>query len=481
MDLFDTIELNDADLRITARGYLTCTPRVARTGIQLYTGDELGAEAFKGKVVKVYRPEAEVFKMDAWAGMAHKPITNDHPPVMVDSSNWKQFAVGQSGDQVARDGDSIRVPMVIMDGATIAQVRKGKRQLSVGYTCDVKFEAGQTPSGEAYDAIQTNITPNHIAVVKAARGGATLTIGDADKAHVSGNEYANALNAIMDGKISRDAFDASEANLVLAIYPVGHDGVVFVDGLTAAKEAATADKATTVVAAVDALLKVIDSAKPQEEHGMNDKTLVGVTFDGITIMMTAQDAQIAQRAMAARDADIARFKKEKEEEEEKGKKAAKDSGDQLATLTTQVSTKDAEITTLKQQLKDAEITPAKLDQLVKDRAEVAVKAKAMIGDALVVDGKTESDMRKQVVIAKIGDAAKDWNDSQIAASFATLTAGVTGINSATGIADMQRAFGGQPAVTTFDSAGGDKRVNDSYDAYDKRLTNAWQNQPQTKQ
>ena len=45
------------------------------------------------------------------------------------------------------------------------------RELSCGYTVETIEEAGTTPDGEHYDAIQTNIVYNHLAVVSKGRAG----------------------------------------------------------------------------------------------------------------------------------------------------------------------------------------------------------------------------------------------------------------------------------------------------------------------
>jgi hypothetical protein len=110
--------------------------------------------------------------------MAHRPVTIGHPSKMVDASNWKAVAVGQTGGEVVRDGEFVRVPMVIMDQDAIQRVMSGERELSVGYTCDLDVVSGTSPSGEAYDAIQTNIRGNHLAIVKAGRAGPQARIGD---------------------------------------------------------------------------------------------------------------------------------------------------------------------------------------------------------------------------------------------------------------------------------------------------------------
>ena len=92
----------------------------------------------------------------------------------------------------------------------------------------------------------------------------------------------------------------------------------------------------------------------------------------------------------------------------------------LATITTDKATADAKVTTLEKQVADAKLTPAQLRDAAKAYAQTVDKAKAL--GVTVSDEMDEPAIRKAVVSAKIGDAAKDWSDEQIAASFATLTA-----------------------------------------------------------
>jgi len=92
----------------------------------------------------------------------------------------------------------------------------------------------------------------------------------------------------------------------------------------------------------------------------------------------------------------------------------------VATLTTEKQQLDAKVTTLEKQVADAKLTPAQLRDAAKAYAQVCDKAKAL--GVTVTDEMDEGAVMKAAVSAKIGDAAKDWNDAQIAASFATLTA-----------------------------------------------------------
>lgn len=88
---------------------------------------------------------------------------------------------------------------------------------------------------------------------------------------------------------------------------------------------------------------------------------------------------------------------------------------QVATLTTD----KAALETENKHLKDARPTPAQLRDAAKTFAQVADKAKGL--GITVTDEMDEGAIMKATVSAKIGDAAKDWSDTQIAASFATLT------------------------------------------------------------
>lgn len=72
-----------AGTRRTGDGYLVADARIARTGIQSYSGVEIGRPEMHA--VRIYRPGAEVFSDDTLKSAAHRPVTNEHPPEMVTS------------------------------------------------------------------------------------------------------------------------------------------------------------------------------------------------------------------------------------------------------------------------------------------------------------------------------------------------------------------------------------------------------------
>ena len=172
--LYDTIR--PRGLRKTDDGYLVGRARVARTGLQLYLGDEVGRPDMP--VVRVYRPPEAVFDKASMATYAGKPLTDDHPPGGVNAATWKDKAVGQLGANVARDGEFIDVDLSLMDASMIKKVDAGKAELSAGYDATLVWEAGISDSGEEYDARVENLRINHVAVVDRARGGSSLRLGD---------------------------------------------------------------------------------------------------------------------------------------------------------------------------------------------------------------------------------------------------------------------------------------------------------------
>ena len=193
-------------VRRTEDGYLVAEARVARTGIQDYLGTEIDPDNEHGlrdkPIVRVYRPESAVFHADAMHSYAYRPMTNGHPGGDgVNSRNWKDVAIGQTGGEVVRDGQFVKVPLVLMDAKAIEDYESGKRELSMGYGAEVVFQDGVSPEGEQYDCFLGPMKMNHLSLEHRARGGEHLRIGD-QKPHTpkGGHDMADSLRTvIVDG------------------------------------------------------------------------------------------------------------------------------------------------------------------------------------------------------------------------------------------------------------------------------------------
>lgn len=226
MLLADQITVDAASVRETRDGYLVAEARIARTGIQTYTAAEMGlTDRNPSDVIRVYRPPETVFDTASMESATWRPLTNDHPSGSVTADSWKSVAVGMTGDrakrQVAADGEYLVVPLTMMDRKAIEDWRGGKRELSCGYSCHVDMKSGTTPKGEAYDAIQTDVRHNHVALCDHARGGSKLTFGDshqlsADEARRilgldKGDPTVNLKTITFDGLQVADVSPAAEA------------------------------------------------------------------------------------------------------------------------------------------------------------------------------------------------------------------------------------------------------------------------------
>ena len=298
IQLFDAVTLGDT--RVTKAGYLVADARVARTGVQTYLGRELGRPDLDR--VRLYRSPEEVFSSDSLASFAHNPVTEDHPSEMVSAANWKLHARGSTGNEVMRDGEFVRVPMMVSDSDAIASIQSGKRELSAGYTCDVDFTPGVTPGGEAYDARQTNIRANHVAIVHRGRAGSACRIADHRENPIK--EPSSMKTIMLDGVAveTTDEGYAAVVNLQAALNGAvakvsAKDGEI--DALKAAHatELAAANAKVLDAAALDAAIAariaVIDAAK----------TILGKNFDPTG----KSDAEIRRAAVAAKlgDAKVA--------------------------------------------------------------------------------------------------------------------------------------------------------------------------------
>jgi len=157
-------------------GYLGGRVKAARTGVQTYTGSEVGWP--ERERVTVYRPEAEVMRVDSLASYKGKPITDGHPTERVTAKNWADLSRGTIMG-VQRSGQDVEIDLTISDQGLIDKVEGNEaRQLSGGYTADIHRESGTTPDGQLYDAVQKDIYIDHIAVVRAGRAGSEFRIGD---------------------------------------------------------------------------------------------------------------------------------------------------------------------------------------------------------------------------------------------------------------------------------------------------------------
>lgn len=338
MQFTDSVSV--AGTRLTKDGYLIADVRCARTGCQTYHASDVGL--VEDRLVTVYRPESAVFDKASLSTFAGKPVTLGHPPEQVTADNWRSYAVGDVGEEIARDGEFVRVPMKLMDAAAIKAVQDGTREISMGYTTNIEIKDGIAPDGTPYQAVQTGpIRINHLAIVPKARGGAELRVGDG----------ANTWG----------------------VSPVS---------TTAKKGSAMTDIALRTVAVGDEAVETTDAGAR--------------AIDKLKAQIVAKDAAISDAAkahadtIAAKDEDIGKLKADLKAAQD----AAKVDIDQLvadrAALVDQVRAIDAKIDPKGKSdadLRKAAVATRLGDEMVKDASEAEVLGmfKAIAKDAKPVD------------------------------------------------------------------------------------------------
>lgn len=160
---YDTVKLGPP--RRLDDGRLIVQATLTRTGVFVYRNPD-------GSERREYRAPDVVGRKDSLEGLKLAPVTNAHPPVMVTAENAKQYVVGQVGQDVHMDGKHVVATLVINDASTVREIEHGnKRETSCGYGCDLDETPGVSPDGERYDARQTNVQYNHLAIVEAGRAG----------------------------------------------------------------------------------------------------------------------------------------------------------------------------------------------------------------------------------------------------------------------------------------------------------------------
>src|SRR4029077_18033409 len=159
-----------------------------------------------------YRPDAEVTR--SMQSMRLPPPTQLHPPGMLDATNARSFSVGAVGENIRRDGKWIVAPLAVHDAQTVKQMDAGElRQGSGGDECELDETPGMTPDGERYDAVQRDITINHVALVPNARAGNEAAVRMDAAISDSDNETTTRRSNVMDLAQALAALAAAQEKL----------------------------------------------------------------------------------------------------------------------------------------------------------------------------------------------------------------------------------------------------------------------------
>lgn len=164
---FDTFNL-DSTCNESKEGYLNIDAPVSKVGVFPYRMPD-------GSIIRELRHPKEVFNPDSMSSLKLKPVTSEHPyERRVDSNSVNAYMVGYTGEKVRQIGNELWSNFSLTHNDGIKAAKQGKRKLSTGYETVLDHTPG-TYNGQEYDAIQTNIRYNHLAICDSPRLGEELS------------------------------------------------------------------------------------------------------------------------------------------------------------------------------------------------------------------------------------------------------------------------------------------------------------------
>lgn len=157
-------------------------------------------------------------------------------------------------------------------------------------------------------------------------------------------------------------------------------------------------------------LSIVGAARGGSKLKIGDnRTMKTMLVDGFSVEVTDQSEAALNKVVRERD-------------EAKTAIATKDA--EITRLTGELSAKTGEIAVINKKLEDSVLTPEALESAVAARSALIDSAKSIVSD-YDAKGKTDAEIRREIVTAKLGDAAKNFDDGAFAGAFATLAASVT--------------------------------------------------------
>lgn len=157
---------------------------LTKEGVFDYLGKQIDQDGRYGlkpnAIYKVYRPKDEVCSKEFIESMEKKPLIDNH--TMIGEGFTPAERKGVHGVMTSIHVDEqqknvVKGTITVYSSKMLDEIRNGKRELSLGYTCKYRKESGQF-DGQPYDFVQFGLMCNHIALVDKARMGSDCRVMD---------------------------------------------------------------------------------------------------------------------------------------------------------------------------------------------------------------------------------------------------------------------------------------------------------------
>lgn len=165
---YDTAPINKIEVDPDS-GFLNAKDvPIARVGVFPYRKSD-GSTDMEAKLPQYLLSDSTVESANA------KPVTDDHPPVMLNKDNVRKYMQGFTATNAHVSDNTLRVDLIICDSALINDISHGKEELSIGFRTELQPVSGEF-NGTKYDSVQSNIQINHVAVVDRGRAGHSIRL-----------------------------------------------------------------------------------------------------------------------------------------------------------------------------------------------------------------------------------------------------------------------------------------------------------------
>jgi len=300
------LDVNDRTF-FTEEGYLVDHPIVTSCGIFEYINPD-------GSIRRELRLPENVFSETSLKTYKGKPIIITHDAGVVNKENVDREQVGTILSEGYRDKEDVRAEIIIHN--TDAMKQRGFKELSLGYNLDLIEQPG-TWNGEPYDAIQTNIVINHLALVASARAGeqARLNIDSSDEQELKGGKVKMSEDknktVHVDGNVELTPEELKEA---IALYVANKkndnpdtvsEGVPVVDSedepVNEGTEAVKEDESPSQEELVADIKSKCENISLEPDNAENTKTVLISLKDDLDKLLSALGEELSESVVLDED------------------------------------------------------------------------------------------------------------------------------------------------------------------------------------
>lgn len=150
---------------------------ISKEGVFPYLGKTISPELEPNKIYNVYRPFEELSNVETVKSFNAVPFINNHEMIGDGFTPYDERTADGVLVNVRAENGMLIGDLKIFSEDMKSKIQNGKKELSLGYKCDYQLSRGVF-NGKPYDAIQTNLRGNHIALVDHGRMGSDVRVYD---------------------------------------------------------------------------------------------------------------------------------------------------------------------------------------------------------------------------------------------------------------------------------------------------------------